>query len=310
MGNYVYYEGETPYFHAFKYSNGALQDLGSLTGQNTSYSFAMSINDAGQIVGRSSTQRMNSFDHAFLYSNNTLTDLGTSEPTAQSQANSINNAGQIVGSLTPYNSFSIEPVIFRDGNIINLDSHTSYHGNANAVVINDKYGPNGLGQIIVDGYFNGGSDGTIGAFLYSHGKMKNIGNIACPEDNYSQTATAINDAGQVVGYCAPYQATVGSIFIYDSTTEESFLIANTTTFSKPLDINEAGDVVGTGSNEEGTVFFPLLYTNGVVYNISNFIPSIYSVEGIVPVAINDKGQILANAYQFGTQYVVVLLTPL
>ena len=52
------------------YSNGTIQDLGTLGG---TASYASGINDSGQVVGGASAS--SSADHAFLYSNGTMQDL-------------------------------------------------------------------------------------------------------------------------------------------------------------------------------------------------------------------------------------------
>ena len=59
-------------YHAFLYSNGTMQDLGSLGGDG---GVAYGINAGGQIVGYASTAA--GACHAFLYSNGAMTDLGT-----------------------------------------------------------------------------------------------------------------------------------------------------------------------------------------------------------------------------------------
>ena len=69
-------------------------DLGNMGGP---YATATSINDAGQIVGASSTSLGEM--HAFLYENGSMQDLGTLGGDS-SGAEGINDAGQIVGNVT------------------------------------------------------------------------------------------------------------------------------------------------------------------------------------------------------------------
>src|SRR5688500_4715224 len=75
-------------FHGFLYRDGALIDLGTLGGTNSS---ARGINDRGDVVGWSETAT--EARRAFLFSNGVLHDLGM----PVSMASDINNQRQIVG---------------------------------------------------------------------------------------------------------------------------------------------------------------------------------------------------------------------
>ena len=95
VGNAETYYG---YQHAFLYSNGQMQDLGTLPGGT--YCEASAINDSGQVVG-------NAYDssgetHAFLYSNGQMQDLNSLIPAGSGwflfYARGINTSGQIVGT--------------------------------------------------------------------------------------------------------------------------------------------------------------------------------------------------------------------
>jgi probable HAF family extracellular repeat protein len=78
--------------HAFLYSAGHMQDLGTFAGDSAAYS----INNHGQVVGVSYITVQENPTHAFLYSAGHLQDLGTLG-SSFSGANGINNRGQIVG---------------------------------------------------------------------------------------------------------------------------------------------------------------------------------------------------------------------
>ena len=82
--------------HAFLYSNGTMQDLGTLGGTEGA---AAGINNKGQVVGNSLTTG-NLASHAFLYSNGKMQDLNslvTGSGWVLSSASGINDRGQIIG---------------------------------------------------------------------------------------------------------------------------------------------------------------------------------------------------------------------
>jgi len=141
-------------------------DLGTLPGASSSYAYG--INASGQIVGTSG-------GNAFIYSNGSMTNLGAGA------AYGINAAGQAVGEA---NVFSLtQAVLYSDGGVTNLMPF----GNGTA------YGINNEGQAV--GSAGSGEGRTIG-FLYSNGTLTSlapVGSAVC-------SASAVNDAGQVVGY--------------------------------------------------------------------------------------------------------------
>ena len=95
-GQVVGYSG-----HAYLYSGGQWQNLGTLPGGLSSLAYG--INDSGQVVGRSDTTEGTSYrnPHAFLYSDGQMQDLNTLIPADSgwtlTDAREINNSGQIVG---------------------------------------------------------------------------------------------------------------------------------------------------------------------------------------------------------------------
>ena len=84
----------------FVYSNGTLQDLGTLPGG--SYSFGYGINDSGAVTGYGDIDGNQSIQRAFLYSNGVLTDIGTLPNATFSNGTAINASGAITGASGQY----------------------------------------------------------------------------------------------------------------------------------------------------------------------------------------------------------------
>jgi probable HAF family extracellular repeat protein len=94
-GQVVGYSEMPDGYHAFLYTNGAMQDLGTL---GSDPSMASAINSQGDVVGRSALKGYG--HHAFIWSGGQITDLNTriSQDSGWilSGAYSINDKGQIV----------------------------------------------------------------------------------------------------------------------------------------------------------------------------------------------------------------------
>jgi probable HAF family extracellular repeat protein len=90
--------------HAFLWQDGLMTDLGTLSGDFSS--FAPAINNIGQVVGASCDQNGNC--RAFLWQNGNMTDLNTlipaDSPLYLLQALDINSFGQIVGCAFQFSS--------------------------------------------------------------------------------------------------------------------------------------------------------------------------------------------------------------
>jgi probable HAF family extracellular repeat protein len=94
-----------------------VQDLGTLGG---SYSAPSSINEAGKVVGASSTRR-DLQQHAFLYSGGEMTDLGTLGGT-NSEAFGINDADKVVGYAYTSGDAGLHPFLYSGGVMQDLTS--------------------------------------------------------------------------------------------------------------------------------------------------------------------------------------------
>jgi probable HAF family extracellular repeat protein len=266
--------------HVFVWKAGSMNDLGSLDGDNGS-SYVGGLNNAGEVVGYSTA---GAFTHAFLYDTGGMHDL-TASNSKVADALGINDSGQITGATDGYGETH---VYFWD---LHTPSLPDYHdlGTLPGYPLGQGRGINAAGQIfgtaaMNDGYFYRhaflGSNGvlhdlgTLGgmenyanamndrgyivgttqdpggafhAYVWHDGHMLDLGLYGL----YASIADGINNLGQVVGSGGPN---------YDPFIWQNGVMTDLTTLiDPPLDwtwlyptaINDAGQIVGYGTNPSG-----------------------------------------------------------
>lgn len=158
--------------HGFLYSGGVMRDLGALGGN---YSAAYGINNAGQVVGVYSMTTM-SPTQSFMY------DAGTEDIRSLGgfYALGMNDMGSVTGFAGIY-----RPVIYRDGNLLDLSTVGLFSGAGYAI--------NNAGQ--VTGY--AAQDGGWVGFVYDESRGVTF---VRPEWGTSSVGTGIDEKGRVVGH--------------------------------------------------------------------------------------------------------------
>jgi probable HAF family extracellular repeat protein len=120
-GNYAY--------HAFRWTNGRMKDLGALNGYCNSN--ANGINARGDVVGASTSCDL-SVSHAYVWTNGNMIDLNDFVPPSSmltfGEALYINDGGAIAGHATlPNGEFHAVVLIPSDDPSVATKSHVSYH---------------------------------------------------------------------------------------------------------------------------------------------------------------------------------------
>jgi probable HAF family extracellular repeat protein len=168
-------------------SDGSTTYLGGLGGTD---SYAYAINNAGQIAGWSYTA--NGLDHAVLWgSDGAITDLGTLGGCC-SRAAAINDSGQVTGWSVPLDGGQVHAAIWNpDGTRRDLGTLGGFASSGEGI--------NSAGQVVGASYIPSGA--VHAAFWDSDGTITDLNTQIPPDSGWELgAATAINDAGQIVGW--------------------------------------------------------------------------------------------------------------
>ena len=257
--------------HAFLWGNGTMTDLGSLGGADKGSS-AAAINVSGEVAGVSQTKTAG-VTHAALWTGTTMVDLGALAPLSSgswSDASGINDSGQVVGSWASSQSTSgtgSHPWVYSNGTMTSLPEPSGFTSCAADAINNNS-------QII--GSCRDAS-GTEHAVLWQNGTVTVLGTLGGLQVTM---VTAINNLGQIAGWGT---TSAGAI---DGFLDSNGTVTDLGTGFRPFALNDNGVMVdGTGQIDSG----------GTVQNLNNLIPANSGYTIGFANAINDNGQIAAQA---------------
>ena len=226
-------------FSAFLWRNGEMMNLGNLGG---TFAEAYGVNEHNQIVGWSELDDSgDSPRHAFLWEDGVMSELPISGDYQSSEAIAINNSGLIVGQASSYTFDTWRPVIWQDGQIIDLGTLRPDNG-GNGVAIDCNEAGDVVGYAKRDFFSDRG-------VLYHNGHM-----YALPEqrDCRSSAAWSINNQRQIVGGCEvrslPGEST-GSIWEWGKNVQylgEMIPPHSNWHIGLAIHNNDAGQITGTG----------------------------------------------------------------
>ena len=212
--------------YAFLYGGDKIQDLGTLSGYDLSG--ANAINAAGEIVGWVGPVPWQ--PHAFVYRSGRMQEIGTLGGSL-SEACAINTAGDITGWAQIANG-QRHAFLYHDGHMQDLGAFGTHGSSA--------YGINDLQQIV--GASSSVDDMVRIPFLCDSGKMVPLD----IPDHQNSRATAINSAGEIVGYVGDVtQQSSDHAFIYShGIFHDLGNFGGIRSFSAATAINANGQVVG------------------------------------------------------------------
>jgi probable HAF family extracellular repeat protein len=179
---------------AFRWQNGAMQDIGTLPGGTDAV--ALMVNEGGQIVGQSYTgdsvpppdPSCGDFPltlHGFFWDNGKMVDLGTLGGSC-TFTYALNNRGQVVGQSTLSGDQTSHPYFWDGNKMTDLGTLGGTYGYA--AWLNDS------GAVV--GSATPAGDQALIAFLWKRGKTSNLGTLP---GNGCSAADAVNSRGQIVG---------------------------------------------------------------------------------------------------------------
>ncbi|MGE5274344.1 MAG: HAF repeat-containing protein [Verrucomicrobiota bacterium] len=277
--------------HAFLWQEGKTIDLGTLgyvEKSGTESSYAVDVNEHGQIVGES-CREVGTACHAFLWENGKLTDLGTLGG-VHTNAVDINNRGLAVGTSkagVPSTNRSLNHRAFLWQNGTMRDLGTLGGPRSGATAINDRGQVVGSASIITKAEKSGWLNGMFveHAFLWQRGKMRDLRTLG---GEFSR-AVAINARGQVTGQAMTTAAQSHGFLWSNGRMRDLGTLGGD--LSEPTAINDRGQIVGwaatraTDRNGEH-VWHAFLWQNGKLTNLG-------TLGGKSQAAgINERGQII------------------
>lgn len=287
---------------AVRWKNGSIRSLGTLGG---SQSFALGINNGGQVVGAALNDIADPFSifdflvflsssgtqtRAFLWQKGSMRDLGTlGGPDAF--ASFINQRGLVAGfsytSFTPNDSGfpTVDPFIWDNGRMIDVGTLGGTFGQPLAL--------NNSGQVI--GFSNLAGDQAADPFLWNKGKLIDLNTETI--GGSPESANALNEAGEIVGTAAfsgrPFDA-----YVWRKGVATDLGVLEGDCFSEAFAINSRDQIVGFSAPCALNFQRAFLWEKGSMVDL-NAVASPNSLRLIDVESINDRGEIAGLGVPLG-----------
>ena len=245
-GSYTNADGHQ---HAFLYTHGVVQDLGTLGG---SYSVGIAVNDSSEVTGSSRPSDASGDEHAFLHNGVFMDDLGTLGG-AISQGRGINASGEITGeadvSATARHAFWFDGLTLHDLGV------TGGAGSSGGFDLTDT------------GLITGGSiteGGARHAFFYDGLAMHDLGTLG----GFVSEGRGINATGQIAGFAFTAGFVQHAFFWDGAIMHDLGTLGGAKSFGNGID--DAGIVVGTSDVDETALTHAFVW-DGAMHDLNDLL---------------------------------------
>lgn len=232
--------------HAVLWSQGEMQDLGTLGGPDSAAYF---VNESGQIAGQSLTNSIPNettgfpTQDPFLWGKGKLTDLGTLGGT-NGYPLSLNNRGQVVGQSNLSGDQVFHPFLWDQGVLKDIGTFGGDFGSANWL--------NDAGDVVGWALYPGNQ--LFRPFLWRKGQIIDLGSVS---GDACGIAFGINSVGQVVGSSGDCQGNPHHAFLWKDgdIVDLNSLVSPSSELKlkSATNINDRGEIAGTGATANGNV---------------------------------------------------------
>lgn len=289
-------------FSAYTWTAGTgMVGLPNLAGRN--FAVANDVNDAGLVVGTSSTTSFGSSPLPVMWNNGSVTALTLPAGFTVGQANSVNAAGVIAGAV---GSGIAQRAALFVGGVGSLITATTANGSFMTVA----FGINDAGLVVGSGVDPNNAAVNVGMVYDSvTGVMSTVG--ALPGANGALNF-GVSNSGYVVGSSMLNQGS-GQPFVWSAAGGISAIgLPPATSQASARGVNDRGWVVGTAG---GAFAVPFLHADGSTYALQSLLPAgsgwdLSTNTSSSALAITNEGTIVGTAVHDGlTHAYAMFLAP-
>ena len=309
--------------HHDRHHRYKLVDVGTFGGPDSYFIFGVGLNNQGQAAGAAATPTPDPFSpiciffdcfvgHAFQWQDGVTSDLGALPGANNSGVSGMNSRGTVVGVsenglVDPVINFpDLEPVVWKEGRIIDLGTFGGTFGQANA--INDRGQVAGFATNAIPVPFLGGIPVSIAAvgcdvdlpvptqtraFIWEGGAIDDLGTLGGTDS----CAVSINERGQVAGYSFTDTSSnppVHPFLWHHGTMRDLGTLGGT--FALTFALNNRGEVAGFSFLAGDSVFHPSLWHRGQIIDLGTLGGDAGNAE-----SLNDATEVVGRADLPGSQ---------